>query len=469
MTCSTWTRAGPSTGARAPLPLDTNLYRGAANLLQTNDSLTLSGAGANLTVGGTATLGTPLAVSSGGLGAATVTAYSVIAGGTSATSHVQPVTAGAGSIGYVLTSNGANTLPSWQKATGGTGLSNPMVSTGDMITGAAGGVPSNLPNPGTAGLILTTNNTGQKPTWQFPPTDYFNVMEYGATGNATNSLATSGANIGQGDGAVTNGSHVFTSASLAPFTGSRQIWVPGAGAGGNTLVTTITCTVAGTGTLAAAATTTVTGKVATWGTDDTNAIKAALAAAAETVNPANPIGITVYFPAGIYLVSSPLIVPPGVVLLGSGRGFAYYGGSQPFQMSTPTLKPTSGFSTTTNVGGQTVTGVIVFVSQALGGYPGQSGNQMVRNITIDGRLVTPGATNRGIEAWGPVWAVKLEDVGIYGMADYGIYTNKCTPDGTGKYPDFWQVFQIHVAGCHNDGLNLTSIVGLLLHRLGIHW
>ena len=64
----------------------------------------------------------------------------------------------------------------------------------------------------------------------------FNVKAFGATGNGTYAY----------DGATTATSAVLTSSALVPFTGSRTAWVPNAGTGGTLLVTTITCTVAGT-------------------------------------------------------------------------------------------------------------------------------------------------------------------------------------------------------------------------------
>lgn len=55
----------------------------------------------------------PLGVASGGTGDASLTAYSVICGGTTSTSPMQPL-ASLGTSGQVLTSNGAGALPSFQ-------------------------------------------------------------------------------------------------------------------------------------------------------------------------------------------------------------------------------------------------------------------------------------------------------------------------------------------------------------------
>jgi hypothetical protein len=66
------------------------------------------------------TLGTDLAVTEGGTGASSQTAYAVLAGGTTSTGAYQSV-ASVGSSGQVLTSNGAGALPTFQTpAAGGT-------------------------------------------------------------------------------------------------------------------------------------------------------------------------------------------------------------------------------------------------------------------------------------------------------------------------------------------------------------
>ena len=57
-------------------------------------------------------------VAQGGTGAASFTAYSVVCAGTTSTGAFQNVS-GLGTSGYVLTSNGAGALPSWQSPSGG--------------------------------------------------------------------------------------------------------------------------------------------------------------------------------------------------------------------------------------------------------------------------------------------------------------------------------------------------------------
>ena len=57
----------------------------------------------------------PVTVPQGGTGDATLTAYAVLAGGTTSTGAVQSVS-GVGTSTQILTSNGASALPTWQAA-----------------------------------------------------------------------------------------------------------------------------------------------------------------------------------------------------------------------------------------------------------------------------------------------------------------------------------------------------------------
>ena len=86
------------------------------NVDDTNVTLTLGGTpttallrAASLTLGWTG----QLSVARGGTGVASLTAYSVVCGGTTSTGAVQSVS-GVGTSGQVLTSNGAAALPTWQ-------------------------------------------------------------------------------------------------------------------------------------------------------------------------------------------------------------------------------------------------------------------------------------------------------------------------------------------------------------------
>jgi hypothetical protein len=122
-------------------------------------------------VGAPAAPGGPIGVGSGGTGNTTFTPYSVITGGTTSAGALQNV-AGTGTAGYVLTSNGAAMLPTWQTSgpgivpNGGTG-----VNTFTPYALIAGGTTStsslqNVTPIGTAGQILTSNGAGALPSWQ---------------------------------------------------------------------------------------------------------------------------------------------------------------------------------------------------------------------------------------------------------------------------------------------------------------
>lgn len=71
-------------------------------------------------------------VSRGGTGATSLTPYAPVCGGTTTTGAVQSCGTGLSTSGYVLTSNGASALPSWQAASGG-GVADPL-TIGTVIT-----------------------------------------------------------------------------------------------------------------------------------------------------------------------------------------------------------------------------------------------------------------------------------------------------------------------------------------------
>jgi len=102
---------------------------GATTQVQYNSSGALAGS-SNFTFNGTAAtintlnLTNALGVANGGTGLATTTAYSVVFTGTTSTGNFQ-ASAGPGTAGYILTSNGAGALPTFQASTG--------VSTGKSI------------------------------------------------------------------------------------------------------------------------------------------------------------------------------------------------------------------------------------------------------------------------------------------------------------------------------------------------
>jgi hypothetical protein len=107
------------------------------------------------------------------------------------------------------------------------------------------------------------------------------------------------------DGAVSSGDATFTSATSI-FTGraGQGIWVAGAGAAGATLNTTIlSVTNATTIELAVNASTTVTGAVATYGTNDTSALNAWLALASSSTELVATPG-AIYIHSGLLTMTS---------------------------------------------------------------------------------------------------------------------------------------------------------------------
>lgn len=115
-------------------------------------------------------------VAGGGTGAVTFTAYAPICGGTAATNPFQSADTGFSNAGYVLTSNGAAALPSWQptvvfdvpftdEPTNFTAVSN----NGYFITGTATALMPAAPVQGdkvefivdTANILTVTANAGQ--------------------------------------------------------------------------------------------------------------------------------------------------------------------------------------------------------------------------------------------------------------------------------------------------------------------
>ena len=78
-----------------------------------------------------------LGVANGGTGAASLTAYAPVCGGTTSTGAVQSCGTGQSNAGYVYTSNGASAPPSWQAASGG-GIGGSVGSTDNAIPRADG-------------------------------------------------------------------------------------------------------------------------------------------------------------------------------------------------------------------------------------------------------------------------------------------------------------------------------------------
>ena len=95
---------------------------------------------------------TVITVPFGGTGASSFTAFAPVCGGVTTTSALQSAATGISNVGYVLTSTGTSSLPTWQQAPGGGASQYIRVPlTGNQFIGGAGRVLI-LPAPG-AGLI----------------------------------------------------------------------------------------------------------------------------------------------------------------------------------------------------------------------------------------------------------------------------------------------------------------------------
>ena len=109
---------------------------------------------------------TPATVAQGGTGLSSLTAYALLAGGTTSTGAVQQVTA-LGTSGWVLTSNGAGALPTFQAAS--SGFSNPMTTLGDLIyenaTPAAARLAADMSNTRKFLRTQASGGVGQAPAW----------------------------------------------------------------------------------------------------------------------------------------------------------------------------------------------------------------------------------------------------------------------------------------------------------------
>lgn len=171
----------------------------------TGSSFTFTGASTGLLFSGlgtTQTLTGTLGVANGGTGIATATAYAPIIAGTTATGAFQVASTGQGTAGFVLTSTGSSSLPTWQAAAGG------------GITAISGN--SGTATGSTINLVTTLANAGKTP-------------QFAASGNSvTLNLSDTNGNlfIGPNAGTLTPGSGGFNialgSMSLNNLSNSSQ-------------------------------------------------------------------------------------------------------------------------------------------------------------------------------------------------------------------------------------------------------
>lgn len=178
-------------------------------------------------------------------------------------------------------------------------------------------------------------------------------------------------------------------------------------------------------------------------TDDTSAIQSALNAA--------PSGGTVYMPAGIYITSAPLTVPPGVKFEGSIRTlwFPSEGGTQ-----NGVLAPAAKIMASASFSGAAVVQV---VDKDTGGYSAASGNQTLSGITVDGSQLPGGNTVDGFRSYGSVMGVTMENCAVGNVGGHGFETAYHTGSGEG----YGFLNEIDMSHCvfDNCGLDGVHIVG----------
>lgn len=206
----------------------------------------------NITALGTVLTGvwnaTPVTVPFGGTGNTTFTAYSLICAGTTATGTFQNVV-GVGSIGQVLTSNGAAVLPSWQSVSGSgtvnSGLQNQLAyyaangtavsglttaNEGVLVTSIAG-VPSILAGSGISGTPLMAVN-GAAPAWS--------AISYPSiAGTSGKILISDGSNVVYStptypNSATSTGSFIY--ANGTNFVASTSLWPNTVGTSGKIVI-----------------------------------------------------------------------------------------------------------------------------------------------------------------------------------------------------------------------------------------
>lgn len=99
-------------------------------------------------------------VANGGTGDATFTAYAVLCGGLTATGALQQVS-GLGTSGYVLTSNGAGALPTWQPGGGGITVGTTTITSGTTtrVLYDNGGVVGEYVITGTGNVVMSASPT----------------------------------------------------------------------------------------------------------------------------------------------------------------------------------------------------------------------------------------------------------------------------------------------------------------------
>ncbi|HVB44975.1 MAG TPA: glycosyl hydrolase family 28-related protein [Streptosporangiaceae bacterium] len=183
-------------------------------------------------------------------------------------------------------------------------------------------------------------------------------------------------------------------------------------------------------------------------TDSTTAIQSALGAALP--------GQVVYLPAGTYLISQPLNIPPAITVAGAKGGTNAADTSATTERGT-VLRVASSFSSSLPV-----TAAIAMLDCQAGGWPSYSSGDPGANIGIQLRdffvdAQSAPANVDGIAAYGSVHSVKITDVVVYGATGNGVAGQKNSSSTAGdKSPDGWLCERVLVqdAAKHSFGSSI---------------
>ena len=148
----------------------------------TGSTVTISGGSTGLTTSAsvaTMDLTGTLIVSNGGTGDASFTAYAPVCGGTTTTAHLQSADTGIATSGFVLTSNGNASLPSFQN-----------VSISGAVTTIDGDSGSATPTSGV--ITISGGSTGLTTTASGSTVDITGILDLASGGTSANLTANDG-------------------------------------------------------------------------------------------------------------------------------------------------------------------------------------------------------------------------------------------------------------------------------------
>lgn len=175
-------------------------------------------------------------------------------------------------------------------------------------------------------------------------------------------------------------------------------------------------------------------------TDDTAAIQAAINAC--------PLDGVVYFPVGQYRTTTPLLLPPGVTLMGEKQ-----------------LRPRNSFGGSPNLGNgvyisprSTFSGAAVILVQDAqsGGWATMAQGSRINGIYLNCNALPNAGGIDGIRAVGQVQGLVLEDVSVSGASGYcfNFALNASAPAGGPLNP-----FSLRVRNCFATGGGTATTVG----------